>query len=189
MTKGKTDDLSLKMEKIRITYYQSPVGEMKLGSYGDGICLCDWVANRRREAIDRRICSHLNSAFQDGSSDATDEAKRQLDEYFAGKRRDLDMPLFMTGTEFQCRVWRELMKIPYGVTLSYGGLALRIQNPNAVRAVASAIATNPISLFVPCHRVIGSNNNLTGYAGGLDAKRKLLDLEGSKAGRLSPPPF
>ena len=101
----------------------------------------------------------------------------ELEEYFAGHRKIFDIPVVFTGSEFQCTVWEELMKIPYGRTISYGELARRIHNPKAVRAVASANATNPISILVPCHRVIGSNHKLTGYGGGLDAKKGLLELE------------
>ena len=103
--------------------------------------------------------------------------KKELNEYFAGERRAFDLPIQFAGSDFQCRVWSELMKIPYGTTISYAELARRIGNSKAVRAVASANATNQISIFVPCHRVIGSNRKLTGYGGGLDAKQALLSLE------------
>jgi methylated-DNA-[protein]-cysteine S-methyltransferase len=107
------------------------------------------------------------------------EVARQLDEFFAGKRRTFDFPLAPKGTEFQKRVWAELVKIPFGETISYGELAKRVGNPNASRAVGRANATNPIALIVPCHRVIGTNGKLTGYAGGLDLKDKLLTWERS----------
>ena len=107
----------------------------------------------------------------------TEEAARQLDEYFARQRREFDVPLLLVGTDFQKTVWRELLKIPFGVTFSYGDMARRIGKPGAVRAVANANGANSISVFVPCHRVIGSDNSLTGYGGGLDAKRMLLELE------------
>lgn len=107
------------------------------------------------------------------------EVARQLDEFFAGKRRTFDFPLAPKGTDFQKRVWAELMKIPFGETISYGELAKRMGNPNASRAVGRANATNPIALIVPCHRVIGTNGKLTGYAGGLDLKDKLLTWERS----------
>lgn len=159
--------------------YRSPVGEMVVGSCGDGLCICDWAVNRRREAIDRRIQMRLNSGYEDGVSDIIERTIGELDEYFAGVRRTFDIPLVFTGSEFQCAVWSELVKIPYGTTISYGELACRINNPKAVRAVAAANATNPISILVPCHRVIGSNHKLTGYGGGLAAKKSLLDLESS----------
>lgn len=165
------------METIKIRRYQSPVGEMILGSYRDKLCICDWAVERRRGTIDRRIQRHLDARYETGSSEIIERTIVQLEEYFSGKRRIFDIPVVFTGSEFQCTVWSELMKIPYGATISYGELARRIGNPKAVRAVASANATNPISIFVPCHRVIGSNNKLTGYGGGLEAKRGLLELE------------
>lgn len=171
-----------RMETIRITRYQSPVGEMMLGSWGDKLCICDWAVEKRRGTIDRRICRHLNAEYEEGTSEVVKGAIRQLDEYFAGERREFSIPVVFTGSPFQCSVWTELMKIPYGATISYAELARRINNPKAVRAVASANATNPISIFVPCHRVIGSNHKLTGYGGGLDAKQALLALEARTCG-------
>ncbi len=166
------------MKKIKIVRYQSPVGEMIIGSYGDDLCICDWAVGKRRDTIDRRICRHLNAEYEEGTSEIIKMSTAQLGEYFAGKRREFTIPVVFTGSPFQCSVWTELMKIPYGSTISYAELARRINNPKAVRAVASANATNPISIFVPCHRVIGSDHKLTGYGGGLEAKQKLLELEG-----------
>jgi methylated-DNA-[protein]-cysteine S-methyltransferase len=103
---------------------------------------------------------------------------KQLREYFSGSRRDFDLPLRTQGTAFQRRVWRALGKIPYGETWSYGKLAQRIDNPKASRAVGLANGANPISIVVPCHRVIGANGTLTGYGGGLNRKRWLLTHEG-----------
>lgn len=174
------------METIKITRYQSPVGEMIVGSYGDKLCICDWAVEKRRGTIDRRICRHLEAAYEIGTSPIINEAITQLDEYFAGKRKEFSIPVIFTGSPFQCSVWSELMKIPYGSTVSYGELARRIANPNAVRAVESANATNPISIFVPCHRVIGSNHKLTGYGGGLDAKQHLIALEARISGNALP---
>jgi len=167
------------MGSIKITRYLSPVGEMMLGACGDGLCLCDWATNNRREIIDRRIQQHLKSKYEEGTSEVIERAIGELDEYFSGVRHSFDIPLVFTGSEFQCAVWSELMKIPYGTTISYGELARRINKPKAVRAVAAANAANPISILVPCHRVIGSDHTLTGYGGGLAAKKSLLDLETS----------
>ena len=108
-----------------------------------------------------------------------DRIAAQLRAYFAGKRRKFTLPLAPRGTEFQQRVWDELLRIPYGGTVSYGELAARVGNPAAQRAVARANATNPIAVVVPCHRVIGADGTLTGYGGGLDKKRQLLELEGA----------
>lgn len=110
-------------------------------------------------------------------------ARQQFEEYFAGERREFSLVLDMNGTDFQRRVWGALREIPYGRTISYGELARRIGNPGAVRAVGLANGRNPISIIVPCHRVIGADGTLTGYGGGLDRKKFLLDLEGSVAKR------
>ena len=106
-----------------------------------------------------------------------EEAKRQLDEFFAGKRKAFDIQIRLVGTDFQQQVWNALLSIPYGVTKSYKEIAQCIGKPKAVRAVAGAIGANGISILIPCHRVIGSNRSLTGYAGGLVAKRMLLGME------------
>ena len=105
------------------------------------------------------------------------EPIRQLRAYFAGELEDFDLPLSPQGTPFQQQVWKELLNIPYGETISYGQLARRIGNPNASRAVGLANGSNPIPIIIPCHRVIGSNGKLTGYGGGLPIKEKLLALE------------
>ncbi|NNF54901.1 MAG: methylated-DNA--[protein]-cysteine S-methyltransferase [Acidimicrobiales bacterium] len=110
---------------------------------------------------------------------ATAAVKQQLKEYFAGERTEFDLPLDLRGTEFQTSVWRSLSIIPYGTTVTYSEQAQRLGRPSSVRAVASANGSNPVSIVLPCHRVIGSNGKLTGYAGGLDAKRWLLTLEGA----------
>ncbi|HEY3381172.1 MAG TPA: methylated-DNA--[protein]-cysteine S-methyltransferase [Vicinamibacterales bacterium] len=110
------------------------------------------------------------------------EAIRQLEAYFAGSLREFTLPLAPEGTPFQQRVWRELLNIPYGDTISYGELARRIGNPNGSRAVGLANGSNPISIVIPCHRVIGSNGKLTGYGGGLKNKEWLLALERGEFG-------
>ena len=107
--------------------------------------------------------------------------KRQLDDFFAGKRTTFDLPMAAAGTEFQKRVWEELARIPYGETISYAELAKRVGREGAARAVGRANATNPIAVVVPCHRVIGADGSLTGYAYGVDLKRSLLEFEKSHA--------
>ena len=114
---------------------------------------------------------------QEGSSSVLDNAILQLNEYLAGKRKSFDLPLKFGGTEFQNRVWNELQKIPYGKTISYKELAERTGNIKACRAVGMANNKNPIPIIIPCHRVIGASGKLTGYAGGLEIKKFLLDLE------------
>ncbi len=112
-------------------------------------------------------------------------ARQQLTEYFAGTRKDFDLPLSLAGTEFQLRVLDELRRIPYGETTSYGDIAARIGKPKAMRAVGAANGRNPIPIIVPCHRVIGSSGDLTGFGGGLDAKQALLQLEAEHSGFMN----
>ena len=162
---------------IRINHYTFSCGDMILGSFEGKLCLCDWADGRRRASVDQRLQRNLNANYVEGSSDVIQMAKRQLDEYFLHQRREFDIPLLFVGTDFQKKVWNELLKIPYGKTISYCDLAKRIGMPNAVRAVANANAVNAISIIAPCHRVIGSDGTLTGYGGGLERKRFLLELE------------
>ena len=109
------------------------------------------------------------------------EARRQLEEYFSGKRRQFDLPLALQGTAFEMEVWRRLQRIPYGQTASYKEIAEAIGRPGAMRAVGAANGKNPLAIIVPCHRVVGHNGNLTGYGGGLWRKKWLLDHEGRRA--------
>ena len=159
-------------------YYQSPYGELLLGSFGDKLCLCDWMLNeKRRVPVDKRIRQALHADYEEGTSEVIARAIIQLDEYFACKRTIFDVPLLAVGTEFQRTVWQELQNIPYGKTVSYGELSRKLGNPKAVRAVAAANGANALSILIPCHRVVGSNHTLIGYAGGLAAKQGLLALE------------
>lgn len=155
----------------------SPAGELIIGSYDGKLCLCDWNTKKQRDITDKRIQRYLDSTYEEGCSDIIERTISELDEYFAGFRKTFDIPVIYAGTGFQRMVWDELTKIPYGTTITYGELAGRIHKPKAVRAVASANAANAIPIIVPCHRVIGSGNRLTGYSGGLDAKKILLRLE------------
>jgi methylated-DNA-[protein]-cysteine S-methyltransferase len=154
-----------------------------LGAFDGRLCLCDWTAGRSREIVRRRLEKRLNARFMEFPADSGDipmvilRAAGQLDEYFARRRREFTVPLLFAGTDFQHAAWNELMRIPYGTTISYGEMAARMGVPNAVRAVAGANRVNAISIMVPCHRVIGSNGTLTGYGGGLAAKQSLLLLE------------
>lgn len=139
--------------------------------------MCDWTAEPHHERVRRRLSRLLDVEFTDGTSAVIETAEIQLDEYFADERREFDVPLMFAGTEFQKAVWNELMLIPPGRTTTYGELARRIGHPAAVRAIANAVGSNALSILVPCHRVIGADGTLTGYAGGLPAKRHLLALE------------
>jgi len=115
--------------------------------------------------------------FQDSQNTLLTELFNELDEYFSGKRKKFDMPLLIEGTEFQKKVWAEVQKIPYGETRTYKEISIKIGKPNSARGVGRALNTNKIPIIIPCHRVIGTNGKLTGYAGGLEMKKKLLDLE------------
>lgn len=164
--------------RIITSRYESPCGTLMLGSFADRLCLCDWqMGHEHNNRINGRLRRMLGAEFKTGGSPVIDEAKIQLDEYFAGARREFDVPLLFAGTDFQQKVWNALLAISYGQTVSYGEMARQIGRPGAVRAVANANGANAISIFVPCHRVIGSNGALTGYAGGLEAKEFLLKLE------------
>lgn len=135
----------------------------------------------------------LSFLVQDAQVDRAPEhpllqrAVQQLEEYFSGQRMKFDLPLLLHGTEFQRTVWEELLRIPYGSTRSYGAIAACIGSPKAARAVGMACNRNPIAIVVPCHRVVGSNGTLTGYAGGLSRKQFLLELEEKTADRSNDP--
>ncbi len=120
---------------------------------------------------------HFGAGTQDDTTALLAETARQLDEYFTGRRQDFNLPLCPKGTAFQQKVWQALQQIPFGKTATYKDIAVRIGNPKACRAVGMANHNNPISIIIPCHRVIGCGGSLTGYAGGLDKKQQLLDLE------------
>lgn len=163
--------------KIITRKYQSPCGTLVLGSFGNRVCLCDWQTEKHREHVNNRLRRLLDAEFSDGTSAIIDRAISQLDEYFDGKRQNFDIPLLFVGTDFQKNVWDALLTIPFGKTVSYREIADMIGKPKAVRAVANANGANSISIFAPCHRVIGSDHTLTGYGGGLPTKEYLLKLE------------
>lgn len=162
---------------IQIQRYHSPCGDLILGSFDDKLCLCDWAVERHWDVVDIRLRKVLRAGYEEKTSNIIQETSKQLDEYFDGKRTVFDIPMLFAGTDFQKKVWHKLLEIPYGVTISYGELATQLGMPKAVRAVANANGANAISIIVPCHRVIGSDHSLTGYGGGLAAKKKLLELE------------
>lgn len=147
---------------------ESPVGPLLLAGDERGLHLVHFLNGRRPKSPDPEW-SEDKKPFK--------EVLRQLRAYFDGKLKDFDLPLVLNGTEFQLRVWRRLQKIPYGETVSYGQIAREFGNPEASRAVGLANGSNPIPIIVPCHRVIGSNGDLTGFGGGLPIKKKLLALE------------
>ena len=126
-------------------------------------------------------CDHIPAASRRGTLNpkhpVLQRAATQLDEYFAGKRAKFSLPLRLAGTEFQEKVWREIARIPYGETISYSDLAKRAGATQAIRAVGTSTGRNPVSIVIPCHRVVGKDGNMRGFAGGLERKRRLLDLE------------
>lgn len=148
---------------------KSPVGDITLIADENSLCAIYWP-NQKPD----------NSKFPDlekKNSKVLRLAAKQLGDYFKGKRIEFDLPLRPVGTDFQEQVWKALTKIGYGDTVSYANIANKIKNPKAVRAVGAAIGRNPISIIIPCHRVIGSNGKLAGFAGGLSTKEFLLNLE------------
>lgn len=152
------------------TVIPSPIGPLTLEASARGLTgLFMDSDSQGRSARNRNSRVHDERPFR--------EVRRQLDAYFAGELRHFDLPLDLHGTAFQLQAWAALQEIPYGETLAYSEQARRIGNPRAVRAIGLANGKNPIAIIVPCHRVVGKNGNLTGYGGGLERKRFLLDLE------------
>jgi len=148
----------------------SPVGRLKLVASDIGLAAILWENDNPR-----RVPLHI--VAEDPLHPVLRDAEKQLREYFAGERCEFTVPLDFGGTDFQNQVWQALLSIPFGETRTYSEIALQIGKPAAVRAVGAANGRNPISIIAPCHRVIGSNGNLTGFAGGLEAKAHLLALE------------
>lgn len=167
------------MSHISVQYYKSPCGELMLGSYNNKLCLCDWRYRKMRESIDLRITKGLMADYKEESTTIISQTIKQLELYFKGQLTKFTLPLLMVGTEFQKQVWQALLALPYGKTCSYLDLSIQLKNKKAIRAVASANGANALSIIVPCHRIIGSDGKLVGYAGGLNAKKKLLELEGT----------
>ena len=149
---------------------ESPVGKLKLVASDKGLVAILWENDRpNRVRLDEPVANENHPVLV--------ETERQLGEYFAGKRKTFSVALDMRGTRFQKDVWEALCAIPFGETRSYGQLAKQLGNPRATRAVGAANGRNPVSIIVPCHRVIGSSGKLTGFAGGLEVKARLLSLE------------
>jgi methylated-DNA-[protein]-cysteine S-methyltransferase len=163
---------------LSFTRISSPVGTLKLVATASALLAVVWRDHGAGQVP-------VHDSVEVSSHPVLDAAARQLEEYFAAKRRSFDLPLEFMGTEFQRRAWQALQTIPYGETRSYADMARQIGQPNAVRAIGAANGRNPISIIVPCHRVIGSSGALTGFGGGLDAKAKLLALEAPQRSLLS----
>jgi AraC family transcriptional regulator of adaptative response/methylated-DNA-[protein]-cysteine methyltransferase len=164
---------------IRLAWIDSPLGPLVAGAVDAGICLLEFTDRRMLETQADVLRSRLGLPAAPAPHPHLDRLKTELDEYFAGRRRDFDLPLHEPGTPFQERVWAALREIPCGQTRSYGELARALGDPAAVRAVAQANGRNRIAILVPCHRVIGADGGLGGYGGGLWRKRRLLEIEGA----------
>ena len=165
------------MNQIHIQYYKTDYAEFILGSYEGKLCMLDYRYRKMRNSVDARLQKFFNAQYVEQDDSILKETRKQLDEYFEGKRTRFDIALVMAGSDFQCSVWNALLEIPYGKIASYLELSKIIGNEKAVRAVANANGANAMSIIIPCHRIIGTNGKLTGYAGGLALKKKLLELE------------
>lgn len=171
---------------ISLKHIDTPVGKMRIGATDEGICLFDFQYRRSIDSIMKRIETHIGSKFEEGEEHphfATLE--KQIAEYFAGQRKEFDLSLHFAGTSFQKSVWTGLLQIPYGETRSYKQQSIFLGNEKAIRAVAGANGENGIAIIVPCHRVIGEDGSLTGYGGGLQRKKWLLDLERKHSGKIN----
>ncbi|HHT13482.1 MAG TPA: methylated-DNA--[protein]-cysteine S-methyltransferase [Propionibacterium sp.] len=156
---------------MRHSIMDSPIGPLTIVERDGGLAAIYMVEHAHApapESLGERV------------DDALPEATRQLGEFFAGERTEFDLPLNAVGTEFQRKVWAALAEIPYGETRTYGEIAVELARPSASRAVGAAVGRNPISIVVPCHRVVGSDGRITGYAGGVERKEYLLALEGAQ---------
>ena len=158
-------------------YFTSPVGKLKLVASDTGLIAILWENDSPRRV-------RLSELTEDNRQPILRETERQLAEYFAGTRDTFSIPLDMRGTDFQKNVWRALQTIPFGKTLTYGEIANQLGRPTASRAVGAANGRNPLSIVVPCHRVIGASGKLTGFAGGLEVKAHLLTMEQQRGGGL-----
>jgi O-6-methylguanine DNA methyltransferase len=170
---------------IKITKLDTPIGEMAAAATREGICLLEFTKRPDLEPEFTELALKFNDTVRKGSNRHLRVLKRQLREYFRGKRKDFILPLIRRGTDFQLAVWDALMKIPYGMTISYQEQARKLGNPGAVRAVAGANGSNRIAIIIPCHRVIGADGDLVGYSGGLDKKNGLSITKENSPASLS----
>lgn len=162
---------------IQVATIETAVGVMFAASTDRGICMLEFPSYSGLLRELRQIRQTLGAPLVEGHSAYLASLQDQITQYFSGKRKTFDIPLDCIGTDFQKIVWHALLKIPYGTTTTYRELAAEIGKPSAIRAVANANGHNKIAILIPCHRVIGADGSLTGYAGGLDRKKKLLAVE------------
>jgi AraC family transcriptional regulator of adaptative response/methylated-DNA-[protein]-cysteine methyltransferase len=164
-------------ERIRVAWLPTPLGPMVAAAAEDGLCLLEFAEPPRLEKQLAALGRRLGLPLVPGESDHLARLKAELGEYFAGRRREFGVPLRIAGSDFQQKVWRALLGIPYGETRSYVEIARAVRSPEAIRAVGQANGANPIAVVVPCHRVVNSDGRLGGYGGGLWRKQRLLALE------------
>ncbi len=174
---GRAPNRSMEMDLILMARFNSPLGPMYACSTSQGICLLEFTDRRMLETEFRDLQRRLNAKIVAGENEHIVQLKRELQEYFEGTRKTFDVKLHTPGSDFQNAVWNLLLQVPFGTTVSYMEQAIKMNAPRAVRAVASANGHNRVCIVIPCHRVIGSDGNLTGYAGGLERKRWLLEHE------------
>lgn len=177
---GKTASKSSKKNIVSLNRILTPLGPMLAGASDEGICLLEFMDRRMLNTQLKILSKRLDCNFVLGSNNFINHLNDELKNYFNGTIKNFSVPIVFRGTNFQKLVWEELIKIPFGETISYEELARRIGNPTAIRAVANANGYNRIAIIIPCHRVIGKNGNLTGYGGGLWRKRYLIELERGK---------
>ncbi|MCK5682866.1 methylated-DNA--[protein]-cysteine S-methyltransferase [bacterium] len=162
---------------INITQFMTPLGSMSGCATSNGVCLFEFTNCKIHETEFNDICKRFNAVILPEENNHLRQLEQEISEYFNGNRKIFTVPLDTYGTEFQKGVWNILKKIPYGETISYQQQAINLNNPKAVRAAASANKRNRIAIIIPCHRVIGKNGTLTGYGGGLERKKWLIDFE------------
>ena len=162
---------------VLATRILTPLGPMIAMASEKGVCLLEFVERKMLETQIKRVMKYLNCIIVPGFNIHLKNLKTQINEYFSGKRTKFELPLNMPGTKFQLSVWKQLQKLPYGKTTSYEDIAIKIENKNAVRAVATANGDNRLAILIPCHRVIGKDGKLRGYGGGLWRKKWLLEFE------------
>lgn len=168
---------------ICLTLFDTPVGKMRAAATDEGICLFDFQYRRSIDTIMKRIETWSGDKFEECTHPHFEILQQQIDEYFTGQRKVFDLPLHLVGTPFQKNVWEGLLQIPYGETRSYKQQSIFLGNEKAIRAVAGANGENGIAIIIPCHRVIGEDGSLTGYGGGLQRKKWLLDHERKYSGK------
>jgi len=179
---GKAPSGSAQLRKILWRRISTPLGPMIGAATDEALVLLEFADRRALEKQCQTVCRRFQAVLVPGDNSILQQAEEQVGQYFEGKRREFELPLDYRGTDFQQRTWQALMTVPFGETESYAGLAERLGKPTAVRAVGRTNGDNRIAIVIPCHRVVGADGKLTGYAGGLWRKQKLLDLEQQLAG-------